>query len=152
MINIDKKLVILSKITPHNLLAEKQKFIEAKGEYVPTFSYNKIELDFDEMLSNLEKIEVPDIPLSSIYARKKEEIKHKILFLKACGSQSIKDMNFHNEALFGDITDENLEYCRDKMSQKDQVVVESEFLSMQEIKDMINKFNHIYGIKIILQQ
>jgi len=152
LINIDKKLVILSKITPHNLLAEKQKFIEAKGEYVPTFSYNKIELDFDEMLSNLEKIEVPDIPLSSIYARKKEEIKHKILFLKACGSQSIKDMNFHNEALFGDITDENLEYCRDKMSQKDQVVVESEFLSMQEIKDMINKFNHIYGIKIILQQ
>ncbi|MDC0506180.1 hypothetical protein OAN96_01145, partial [Candidatus Gracilibacteria bacterium] len=152
LIDIDKKLVILSKITPNNLAQEKQKFIEAQGEYIPSFTYNKIELDFEELLERLEKVEVPDIPLSAIYDRKKEEIRHKILFLKACSNQSIKDMNFHSEALFGTISDENLEYCTDKMSQKDQVMEESEFLSMQEIKDMINKFNHIYGIKIILQQ
>lgn len=152
LIDIDKKLVILSKITPNNLVEEKQKFIEAKWDYVPEFSYNEIQLDFEEMLIRLEKIEVPDIPLAPIYARKKQEIKHKLLFLRACGEQNVKDMNFYSEALFGATSDENLEYATEKMSDKGQVTTESEFLSMQEVKDMINKFNHIYGIKIVLQE
>lgn len=151
LIAIDKKLVILSKITPNNLEEEKQKFIDAKADYTPQFEYNEIKLDFNQCMQDLEKIEIPDIPLSAIYARKKEEIKHKILFLQACSLQNAKDMNFHGEALFGSVTDENLEYCRDKMAQKTQVQAESEFLSMQEIKDMVNKFNHIYGIKIHVQ-
>ncbi len=151
LIDIDKKLVILSKITPNNLAEEKQKFIESKWEYIPEFSYNEIQLDFEQYITKLEKIEVPDIPLSSIYTRKKEEIKHKILFLKACSEQNIKDMNFHNEALYWKIIDENLEFCKDKMNSKDQMRPEDELLSVSEMKDMINKFNHIYGIKIRLQ-
>jgi len=87
--SIDKKLLILKVITPINLLEEKKKFIDSKGEYVPQFKYYELDKDLELLKKEVLKIEIPEIPLSNIYKRKKEEILNKINFLKAFKDENI---------------------------------------------------------------
>jgi hypothetical protein len=97
LISIDKKLLILKHITPTNLASEKKKFIESKGEHIPEFEYREIKLDFKDLKERVDKIEIPDIPLSNIYKRKKEEVLNKIKFLKAVESgDNEKQTKFSN--------------------------------------------------------
>jgi hypothetical protein len=100
LISIDKKLLISKYFTPINLSEEKQKFIKSKGEYIPVFEYRDITLDFDEIESDLEKIEINDIPLASIYIRKKEEILNKIALFKAFKENDARDITFYSKKIF----------------------------------------------------
>lgn len=151
LMTLDKQLIILSNITPNNLWEQKQKFIESKGRHIPQFEYNDMRPDLVALGDALAAIEIPDIPLSSIYARKKDEIQDKITFLTACQQQDIKTMRSSSTRLFGVINDDNLRYCADILSTKPEILWEDEYLSFSEMSDMVNKFNHIYGIKIRLQ-
>ncbi|MDD3646384.1 MAG: DUF1704 domain-containing protein [Candidatus Gracilibacteria bacterium] len=152
LINIDKKLIILKHFTPINLLEEKEKFIKSGGEYVPQFKYEDLNIDLDALKEKIEKIEIPDIPLSGIYSRKKDEIKYKIALLKAFKNGVSKDITFYSRKIYGDIHAENLEYTNNLLSEKSDIKEDDEFLTFEEIKAFVRKFNHIYDIKIHLKK
>jgi len=152
IMSIDKKLLILKTITPINLLEEKKKFIDSKGEYVPQFKYHELDKDLELLKKELLQIEIPEIPLSNIYKRKKEEVLNKINFLKAFNSEDIDLQLESSMNLFWKVDLENLEYCKDVLKNKPECKKEDNFLGFYEIKKYINKFNHIYWIKISLKK
>ena len=73
LMDIDKKLHLLKIITPKNIASERLKFVESKGQYIPKLEYNEVNLDVKELFKTVSEIEIPDIPLSGIYKRKKDE-------------------------------------------------------------------------------
>jgi len=151
LIWIDKKLLILKYFSPINLISEKQKFIESKWKYIPELEYNNINLNLDKFEEELASIEVPDIPLSDIYKRKKEEIINKINLLKAFINKTPKDITLFSQKIYWKVDRENLDYSNSILENKSEIKDEEEYLSFDEIKDFINKFNHIYDIKINLK-
>ncbi len=54
--------------------------------------------------------------------------------------------------LFWEIIDKNLDYAKNLIFNKPKLNGENEFLTFEEIKNYINKFNLIYNIKINLKQ
>lgn len=144
---IEKQLVLLKIVRPTNIDSERQKFIEAKGEYIPKFEYNEVNLDVEKLLLELESIEIPDIPLAVIFGRKKEEIKNKLLFVRAFKNQSASSMTEYSKKIFWDIVPENFEYAKRILDDRDKVDEEDELLYFEDIKDYLKKFNHIYNIK-----
>ncbi len=150
LISIDKKLLILKYFSPLNLQEEQEKFIDSKWKYVPELKYNECKLDLDLLKLELEKIEIPDIPLSEIYLRKKEEIYFKIKLLEAFKNNNFKDITIYSKKVYGVINKLNLDYCIDIIWNKSEIRDEEEFLSFDEVKDFVTKFNHIYDIKIQL--
>lgn len=150
MMDIDKKLNILKIITPKNISSERLKFIESKGQYVPQLEYNEIHFDTKELLQKIQKIEIPDIPLSLIFKRKKEEIMNKLSFIQAFQEQNIENLNYYGHLLYGDINTENLEYAKKLIANKEPLEKEKEFLTIEEIRKYVMKFNHIYNINIQL--
>jgi len=100
LIGIDKKLIILTHLIPTNIEEQRQLFVESEGSHVPIFTYNKPDLDFDQLLKNLSAIDIPEIPLSGLYIRKKEEVENKILFLKAFRENEARDMTLYSKKLF----------------------------------------------------
>ncbi len=149
--SIDKKLLILKAITPINIKEEKEKFVSSEWKYVPELKYNDLNLDLDSLLEKVWKIEIPEIPLSNIYKRKKEEIINKIAFLKAFKLQNTKSFTLNSKKLFWDLTKENLALSKNRMSFSEKIKLEEEFLSFEDIKWFIKKFNHIYWIKLNLK-
>lgn len=152
LVSIDKKLVILKRITPINLFEEKLKFQSSKWEYVPTFKYNPIDLNIDDLRSDLKKIDIWDIPYASIYKRKKDEINNKLDFFSAFISWDDKGVLNYSRKIFWDVSSENLDRVRWKLMNLSKVEREKEFVSFQEIRSMINKFNHIYWINLKLSE
>lgn len=148
LMDIDKKLNILKLITPKNIQTEKLKFISSKWEYIPQFEYNDIKIDLNLLANEVEKIEIPEILLSKIFIKKKQEILNKIHFLEAFKEQNIRDLNKYNSLLYWEVLSENLEYVKEILAHKNEVKNETEFLTFDEIKDYVNKFNHIYWINI----
>ena len=148
IVSIDKKLIVLKHISPKNIFEEKEKFIKSGWKYLPKFQYSKINLDLKEIEEKINKLEIPDIPLSSIYILKKEEILNKINLLSSFESGNHKNFVFYSTKLYWDIIPENFEYSKNVISSFNKIKKEKEFLSSDEIKAYINKFNHIYGIKI----
>ena len=134
MMDIDKKLNILKIITPKNISSERLKFIESKGQYVPQLEYNEIHFDTKELLQKIQKIEIPDIPLSLIFKRKKEKIMNKLSFIQAFQEQNIENLNYYGHLLYGDINTENLEYAKNVITNKEPLKKETEFLTIEEIK------------------
>lgn len=149
---VDKKLLILKYFTPKNLISEKQKFIESNWEYVPQFEYNEIKIDLEKELEDIEKLEISDFPLSSILKRKQEEVINKIKLLIAFKNNHSKDITYYSKKIFWDINKENLLYSNDILSWKIDIKEEEDFLTFDEIKEFINKFNHIYWINIRLKR
>ena len=149
---IDKKLLILKAITPLNLKEEKIKFIESGWEYIPEFKYNEFKYDLEDLEDKLKKIEISDIPLASIYKRKKDEISNKINFLKAFQNKQYKDFTKYSKAIYGDIVWDNLDYIQNILDNKEKTKQEDEYLEFEEIHDLIKKFNHIYNINISLRR
>ncbi len=152
LISIDKKLLILKNITPINIKEEKQKFIESKWEYIPKLEYKELKIDFNKLKEELNKIEISDIPLASIFKRKKDEILDKINFLQAFWNKEDKSITHYSTKLFGESNSENLQYALEIINSKIETKEETEFLSFEEIIDTIKKFNHIYNIKISLKK
>ena len=148
IMSIDKKLLILKHVTPTNIASEKQIFIEKQGDYVPSFEYRDISLDLDELYNEIRLVEIPDIPLAEIYAKKQEEVIHKIKFLKAFKEQNPWDMTLYSRKIFWDIERENFDTSKGIIENRDQIVEEEEMLSYEDIKDYMKKFNHIYNIKV----
>lgn len=144
---IEKKCLILKYVTPSNIEEEKQKFIEKKGEYVPKFRYNQIPFSLEESLIALKAIEIPDIPLSRLLKRKKQEIQDKLLFLQAFQEQNHSSMQELSTKIFGDIETENFLYTKKILDWKTDVIPEDEMLDFEQIHSFIKKFNHIYTIK-----
>ncbi len=152
LFNIDKKLLILKAFTPINLKEEKQKFIESDWNYIPEFEYNELKLDFDELEHKLKEIEISDIPLASIYKRKKDEIFNKINLLRSFKNKEYKNITKYSNIVYWSIDSKNLEYVNNLLENKDNIKDEEEFLDFFEIQDLIKKFNHIYDINITLRK
>jgi hypothetical protein len=152
LVEIDKKLLILKYFTPKNLAEEKQKFIESDWEYIPNLEYEEINLDFDLLEKKLNSIEITDIPLASIFKRKKEEISIKINLLKSFKENDYKWITKYSSLLYWEIIKENLDYCVDVLENREEIILEQELLDFEEIKDYIKKFNHIYNINISLKK
>jgi len=149
---IDKKLNILKIITPKNILSEKIKFVELKWEYIPKFEYEELKLDLDDLFGKISQIEIPDIPLAWIYKRKKDEIINKLYFLKAFLNQDLESLNKYSKALYWSIILKNLKYAKELLQNKSLVVLEKDFLTFDEIKKQVEKFNHIYNIDVELKE
>ncbi len=152
IISIDRKLLILKHITPLNVAKEKEKFIESSGEYIPQFKYTPLTLDLDLFEKEIKALEIPDIPLSGIYIRKKEEVLHKIKFLRAFSESDVKAQTKYSKKIFGQPDKDNLEYCEEVLDSKPALKLEEEFLGFNEILAYVKKFNHIYGINIKLKR
>ncbi len=150
IMDIDKKLNILKIITPKNISSEKLKFIESKGTYIPQLEYNEINFNVKELFTKITKIEIPDIPLSWIFKRKKDEVINKLYFIQAFQDQNIEGLNYYGKLLYWEITKENLEYTTDLIINREEIKKEKEFLTIEEIKKYITKFNYIYNINIHL--
>ncbi len=148
IVNIDKKLLILKHITPLNILEEKQKFIESSGEYIPKLKYAPVILDLDKFEKEIKDLEIPDIPLSWIYLRKKEEVLYKIKFLKAFWESDVKAQTKYSKKIFGKPNNQNLEYCREVLDARPEFKLEAEQLDFNDVVAYVKKFNHIYGINI----
>jgi hypothetical protein len=142
----------LKTFSPINLFEEKQKFIESGWEVTPQYEYNERNLDLDYLEKKLEEIEVSDIPLASIYKRKKDEIKNKINLLRAFKNKNYKNITNFSKLVYWNIDSENLEYINNILDNKWLIKKEEEYLSFSEIKNFIKRFNHIYNINISLRQ
>lgn len=152
LVEVDKKLNILKFITPNNIQTEKVKFVNALWDYIPKFQYNEIPLDLDVLYSEVDKIEVPDITLSGIFSRKKEEVLNKITFLIAFQKQNTKELTILWQKLYGKVIKNNLEYAVNMIHNKSILEDEKEFLTISEMVDYVNKFNHIYSLKIMVKE
>ncbi len=152
MMKIDKKLLVLKYVKPTNLLEQKQIFIEKKGDYIPVFQYPTIDIDFESLEKDIKNIEIPDIPWADIYIKKLEEIHNKISLLQALQSQNIGDITLYSKKLFWDVLPENFQRAKDIVSQRWQAHSEEDFLSYEDIKDYMKKFNHIYNIKVKMSE
>lgn len=152
LMDIDKKLNILKIITPKNIQSEKLKFISSNWEYIPKLEYNDLNIDLVELFKKVSNIEIPEIPLSPIFLRKKLEIIDKIYFLEAFKNQNVKEMNKYNKNLFWWIKQENFDYAKKLIFSKWELNTENDFLTFEEIKDYVDKFNHIYSIDIELKE
>ena len=151
LMKIDKKLIILKYLKPTNRTEQFRKFKESEWKHVPKLEYPEYSVDLDKLQEDLNKIDIPDIPLGDIYKRKKVEVQNKIMFLKALVSQNTSDMYSYSEKLFGKIHADNLEYAKQIIAGKKKIRKEDELLWFDEISDFIKKFNHIYSIKTILK-
>lgn len=151
LVSIDKKLILLKYISPTNLEEEKKRFIDSNWKYVPNLKYKDFNLNLDSLKTKLDSIEIPEIPLSSIYKDKKKEILNKIKFLQAFKNQDSSDFTNYSLKIFWKLDVENLELSNNKLSHIWDIKSEDEYLSFEEIKWYINKFNHIYSIKINLK-
>ena len=152
LIKIDKKLLILKNITPINISEEKKKFIDSKWEHIPEFEYREIKLDFEELEKQVKKIEIPDIPLSGIYNRKKEEVLNKIKFLKAVSKWNNEKQSKYSRLLFWEIIEDNVLFSKEELVNRKNAKPEKDLLNFDDIKQYINKFNHIYWINIKLKK
>jgi len=148
IMKIDKKLLILKYVTPTNIESQRQIFIEKLWDYVPKFEYQEFPFSLDELEHELKIIEIPDIPGSELYAKKQEEIHNKIRFLRAFTEQNASDMTLYSKKIFWDIIDENFDTAKEKITLRDNIKTEDEYLTYSDIKDYMKKFNHIYGIKV----
>ncbi len=152
LISIDKQVNLYRITTPNNIQTEKVKFIESEWKYIPKFEYNPISLNTKELLKSVNKIEIPDIPLSNIYERKKQEIINKILYLDAFLAKDIQKMNHFSKKLYWEISQKNMQYINNILHTINDTIIEEEYLTFDEIKNFIEKFNHIYWINLILKQ
>jgi hypothetical protein len=100
LMDIDKKLNILRLITPKNQQSERLKFINSEGNYIPQLEYNELNFNLKEFYERISKTEIPEIPLSHIFLRKKEEIIDKLYFLEAFKNQNVKDLNKYSKSLY----------------------------------------------------
>lgn len=152
IMKIDRKLSLLKFITPKNILKEKIKFINSKWEYIPQFEYLDITLDLELLKKELIAIEIPDIPLSAIFLRKKDEVLNKILYLISFKNADHLWMHVYSERIFGSIIQENLDKSNEILETRNQVKEEDEYMTFEEIKAFIKKFNDIYNINISLRE
>lgn len=152
IISIDKKLVILKKIRPINLQEEKDKFVVSMGKYIPKFRYEQLKINLFALEKELDSINIPDIPLSPIYISKKQEIKNKIWLLNWFKSKNYKDFVFYWKKIYWDVVKKNLDIAIKKISNECIVKQEDEYVNFEGVKNYINKFNHIYWIKVILKK
>jgi len=148
---IDKKLLIIKHLIPTNIDEQRQLFIESEWSHVPELEYDLPSHDFETMKSELEKIDVPDIPLGSLYVDKKEEVLNKIAFLEAFIAWDSKEISLFSKKVFGDIIPENYEHSFELIQKKWEVETEKN-MSVGEIRSFLKKFNHIYGIHLGLTE
>jgi alpha-L-glutamate ligase-like protein len=148
LMKIDKKLLILKYLNPTNVVSERQKFIEKAWDYVPKFEYREIPFDIEELEHQLKLIEIPDIPLSDLYDKKQQEIYNKLQFFKALRDQNTSDMTLYSKKIFWKIDEVNFNIAKEAITDRGLAQSEQEFLSYEDIKDYMKKFNHIYGIKV----
>lgn len=152
IISLDKKLIILKPIRPINTVEEKEKFIKSEWKYIPKFKYEEFNLDLNWIEKSIDSINIPDIPLSSIYNSKKQEIKNKIYFLNAFKNKNYKDFTNYSKKIYWNIIKTNLSQAIDKIEHIWNIMQESELVHFEDVRNYVNKFNHIYWIKISLKK
>ena len=148
---VDKKLLILRHLIPTNIDEQRQLFIESEWAHVPELEYDLPTHDFAVMRADIEKIEIPDIPLGSLYEDKKEEVMNKLAFLEAFCKGDSKEISLFSKKIFGDIIAENYEESL-KLIQKKWAVDSEKEMKPSEIRSYLKKFNHIYDIHLWLSE
>jgi len=118
IMKIDAKIHLLQLVQPTNLQEQKQIFVEKKGQYIPKFIYQPPKIDYHDLIKQLESIEIPDIPLSLLYQRKKEEIFAKLRLVEAIDNQDTSAISEFSRFLFGDIHDEYFKKVKDILAEK----------------------------------
>ncbi|MDD5212820.1 MAG: DUF1704 domain-containing protein [Candidatus Gracilibacteria bacterium] len=152
LINADTKLSILKHFTPINIEEEKKKFIDSKGTYIPKFKYKKLNINLNEVYEKVSAIKIPRSDLSGIYKRKKEEILNEIMLLKAFEKQDIKGLNKYCKHLYGKVNAKNLEYSNNILSQKKDIYRETDFLSFNDLENIVEEYNKKYDINLKLKE
>gem|GEM_PF-1186695 len=145
---ISKHIHIIKTITPRNISSQQELFIQKKGNYFPQFVYHPLEIDPREYLKKIQKIEIPEVPMSDIFSRKKEELIAQLNFLEAFSHQNIENMHYFQNIFWGSITMENLAFARNLITQKYKTKKHSVLLDFPKIKEYVQKFSHIYDIPI----
>jgi hypothetical protein len=100
----------------------------------------------------VKKIEIPDIPLSWIYSRKKEEVLNKIKFLEAVSNWDNYGQAKYSKKIFWNFDLDNIKFCEEELVNLPNVKQEEEYIDFEEIEKYVNKFNHIYWIDIKLKR
>jgi len=149
---IVKHTNLTTALTPTNILEQQKLFLEKKGEYFPQFVYAPLKIDPLEIQKKVKKIEIPEVPMGSIFARKKDELIIKLGFLDAFSRQDADNMQYFQEHLWGNMTPENLEYAREIVSNKAKTKKQTALLDFQGIQKYVQKFSHIYDIPIICKE
>jgi len=144
---IEKKIPLLKLFFPINAAEEKQKFIDAKGQYIPIFHYNPLSFDLQKLQHQLRIIDIPDIPLSELFFRKQQEIMLKLELIEAHVSKDGKKFTELWEQIFWYIEDKNFELTKEILAKKDSIEDER-VMTYDEIRSDIKKFNHIYGMNL----
>ncbi len=98
---IDEQIKLLSYINPRNLAEQKALFL-ANPEFSPRFFYRECDLDLDQMKRDLKRIPEVNHELYPLFARKIEEIEHKIELIRSVGT---KDFVAASRATFGGVTE-----------------------------------------------
>ena len=73
-----------------------------------------------------------------------------MVHIQAFLEQNVENLNYYGHLLYWDINTENLEYAKNLITNKEPLKKETEFLTIEEIKKYITKFNYIYNIHIHL--
>jgi len=149
IINIDKKLWILSKITPINLSEERIKFIDSNWEYIPKFEYKKNNKDYKKIKQELDKITLPEVPLIQIYKKKIKEINLKLNLLRSMHWKNNKLFTDSSKLLFWSINKTNREIALDnikKFNKND--LYKWDILTWNEVIKFIEQFLNLYNIDL----
>ncbi|MFC1617960.1 tyrosine/phenylalanine carboxypeptidase domain-containing protein [Patescibacteria group bacterium] len=132
LVDTKAKLPMLAYLTPANLTEEKTKFFNQEN-YSPQFRYNKpTNSELDLYRQRLEKIKLTgdNSVLSRIFSSKKEELLKIIEVIKAIGTPEITDKAIK---LFGQPSDELIEYAEKNYRQKKVKISKQDFLKEKDI-------------------
>lgn len=151
LMEIDKKLNILHYVTPTNIQSESLRFVESEGEYIPRFTYSALRFSFKEIEETLKSLTIPEIPLASLFLKKKQEIQEKLLFLQAFEQQDLKTMYVIGKKLFWEIHKENVEYARSIIFHKPPFFEQKQYVTIEDIQNIIAEFNDLYHINIAVK-
>lgn len=144
LLQIDNKIKLLYHLRPLNLESEKEKFFKDQS-YNPQFEYPELKFDPLDLIDKLNRIETDDSPLGKIFEKKKAEILLKISLLDSIDEKEFTEISIK---LFGKPTDEDVQYCKETLSNfdKSKFITEKAIYSSKDAAEMFDKVFKKYGL------
>jgi alpha-L-glutamate ligase-like protein/uncharacterized protein (TIGR02421 family) len=151
LVNVNRKIPLISYLTPTNLEAEKNKFFQ-EDNYNPVFTYEKPSAaELDLLAQRVDKFRLSEdkSAIGKILYRKQQEILKKLELVKAIGSS---DFTASSISLYGDIEEDLVLYSEEKYRNKKPSTKTEPFLSQKNIVKIIKQRLEKSGInyKIVI--
>jgi hypothetical protein len=159
---LTKKLNLLKYLTPTNVLTERERFVERKGNYDPQFNYNfPKEEEITWWIQGLEHMKIEyfntktyENPISKLLLDKIEE---NILIAKlvlAYSEQDFSNIEKYNEQLFGSFDQKILQQAEEILQsyQEPKAELRWDMLTGNEIQQYVLDYlqtHHIDGVEIV---